>query len=178
MPNTEEEVTITVRISADLKKGVETLASARDMTLAGVVRRALEEFISPPHRVTELPGLSQAFQNFLDSKELERRKGRALLLVIDDSGSRAMYPGHIDPKTTSGGIVGIWVTSRLGPGFPPPPARPPTHRTRGGDTGEFPWPILRKNVVGWYSPEEDFFKSDFIAVLHRLGWHPVTYNPR
>jgi hypothetical protein len=146
------EETITVRIPKDLKATFETACEARGITLTAGVRLALQDFVAPSTRVFELPGLSGAFQDFLRSDELRGRKGRALLLVIDEGGHRAVYYGTIDFNLVEGGVVGI--------------------RTKGAQ----PWILLKKNVVGWFSADHDF--SEMIEALHQRGWHPVTYAPR
>ena len=153
-----EETTITVRVPGSLKQAVEAVVASKGMTLSGLVRRALEEFIDPPQRVSELPGLSRNFDEFLNGKELRDRIGRALLLVVDDGGHRALYPGYIDFNYVNGSLVGI--------------------RVQGADRDTPPWVILRKNVVGWYSGPEDFFDGDLVRSLVERGWHRVRYSQR
>ena len=153
-----EETTITVRVPGALKQAVEAVVASRGLTLSSLVRRALEEFIDPPQRVSELPGLSKHFDDFLNSQELRDRMGRALLLVIDDGGHRAVYPGYIDFNYVNGSLVGI--------------------RGQGAGRDGVPWVLLRKNVVGWYSGPEDFFAGDLLQSLVERGWHPVRYSQR
>ena len=125
------------------------------MTLAGIVRRALEDFLVPPAKVYELPGFSKSFDDFLESKELKRNNGMALLLV-EDGGNRALYRGYIDFNLTVGGLIVLRV------------AHP------GGAT----WVLLRKHIVGWFTGPGDFFQGDLVRTLIDRGWFPVTYAPR
>jgi hypothetical protein len=154
-----EESTITVRVPGALKEAVEAVVLARGMTLSGLVRRALEEFLEPPQRVSELPGLSRAFDEFLRSKELEDRRGRALLLVVDDGGHRALYPGYVDFNVINGSLVAIRVVRE------------------GGQMVDPAWVLLRKNIVAWYSGAENFFAGELVKVLIERGWQPVRYPP-
>ena len=155
-----DDTTITVRLPAHLKGAVDALCGSRGMTLTGLVRRSLEEFVVPSPRVFELPGFTKAFDEFLTSKDLQDRRGRALLLVVDDGGHRAMYPGYIDFNLISGGIVGINLVRQ------------------GGQRIDPPLIIMRKNIAGWYSAAHDFFNGALVETLHRMGWAPFQYGPR
>ena len=95
----------------------------------------------------------------MQSKELQERRGRAVLLVIDDGGHRALYPGCIDFNVLNGSLVGISVVRE------------------GGARVDPPWVLLRKNVVGWYSGAENFFAGELVKVLIERGWHPVRFPP-
>jgi hypothetical protein len=154
-----DEATITVRVPGALKETVDAVIAARGTTLSAFVRRALEELLEPARTVTELPGMSKSFDEFLRSKELQDRGGRALLLVIDDGGHRALYPGYIDFNLVNGSLVGIRVARE------------------GGQVVDPTWPLLRKNVVAWYSGGENFFAGELVKVLVERGWHPVRFPP-
>jgi hypothetical protein len=157
----QDEATITVRIPGALKQAVEAVGGARGMTLSGIVRRALEDFLEPSQRVSELPGLSRSFDEFLQSQELRNRQGKALLLVVDDGGHRAVYTGFIDTRTLNGltgSLVLITADDR--------------------DPHVAPWVLLRKNIVGWYSERQAGFGDDLVGALVERGWHPVRYAPR
>jgi hypothetical protein len=153
-----DEATITVRIPGALKQAVEALVASRGMTLSGFVRRALEECLVPPQRVSELPGLSKNLDDFLNSEEVRSQRGRAMLLTVDEGGHRAVYPGYIDYNLLNSSMVGI--------------------RTRGPRNDERPWVLLRKNIVGWYSESEDLSTSPLLQYLAEAGWHPVRFPPR
>jgi len=154
-PKADEETTITVRLPSSLKTAVEDYALPRGMTLAGIVRRALEDFLVPPQRVYELPGFSKEFDEFLESKDLSNRKGASLLLV-EDGGNKALYRGYIDFNSSIAGLVVLRVE---GP-------------------GGTPWVLLRKHIVGWYSGPGNFFDGEIVRTLVSRGWFPVTYAPR
>jgi hypothetical protein len=153
------ETTITVRVPGALKETVEAVIAARGMTLSAFVRRAMEELLEPTRTVVELPGMSKSFDEFLDGKELHDRGGRALLLVIDDGGHRALYPGYVDFNLKNGSLVGIRVVRE------------------GGQLVDPAWPLLRKNIVAWYSGGENFFSGELVKVLVERGWHPVRFPP-
>ena len=156
MTKADEETTITVRLPSSLKSAVEEYSLPRGMTLAGIVRRALEDFLVPPQRVYELPGFSKEFNDFLESKDLRSRKGMALLLVEDSGGNKALYRGYIDFKLSVAGLVVLGVE---GP-------------------GGAPWVLLWKHIVGWYSGPDYFFDGEVVQTLISRGWFPVTYAPR
>lgn len=145
---------ITVRVPSELKKAVDDLCLTSGKTLTGFVRDALMRELAPTSRTYQLPGFSQAFTDFLASEDLQRRLGRALLLIIDEGGNRAAYFGHIDFNTTQGGLVGICVAGR----------------------DNHPWILLRKHISAWYSADHDF--TNVLAFLQRQGWFAITYPPR
>ena len=155
-PKADEETTITVRLPSSLKTAVEDYSLPRGMTLAGMVRRALEDFLVPPQRVYELPGFSKEFNNFLESKDLGKRNGMALLLVEDGGGNKALYRGYIDFNLSVAGLVVLRVE---GP-------------------GGAPWVLPRKHIAGWYSGPGNFFQGEIAQTLISRGWFPVTYAPR
>jgi hypothetical protein len=155
------EETITVKLPAGLKDAVEVFMRSRGMTLSGVVRRALEDLVTPAQRVSELPGLSKAFAEFLESKEFLGYGRRALLLVVDAGGHQAMYPGYIDLNYSNGSIVAIKVVA---PG--------------GGAGQDPPWLLLRKDIVAWYTGPENFFAGEVVKLLMERGWMRISYPPR
>ena len=72
----DEETTITVRLPASLKKAVEDYALPRGMTLAGIVRRALEDFLDDwPGTlvvVSHDPGVVDSFDTSVPFMDLNR----------------------------------------------------------------------------------------------------------
>jgi hypothetical protein len=155
MKKADEETTITIRLPASLKKAIEDYALPRGTTLAGSVRRALEDFLVPPQRVFELPGLSKKFDEFLETQE--RKKGNEMvLLLVEDGGNRALYQGYVDFNLSTSGLVVL--------------------RARG--PGGAPWFLLRKHIVGWYTGDGGSFEGEVGQELIRRGWFPVTYAPR
>jgi len=96
--------TLTIRIPHALKVLVEAAAKARGMTVTGIVRQALQETITPAGRVYQHPGLSEAFEKFLE----DVRSKRVMLLVIDErSGLRYFFEGTVDRELTNDSIVAI-----------------------------------------------------------------------
>jgi hypothetical protein len=150
-PKADEETTITVRLPSSLKTAVEDYSLPRGMTLAGIVRRALEDFLVPPQKVYELPGFSKEFNDFLENKDLKTRNGTALLLV-EDGGNRSLYRGHIDFNLSASSLVAL----RVGP-------------------GASPWILLRKHIAGWHTGPD---QEKLIQTLVDRGWFLVTYAPR
>lgn len=134
--------TLTIRIPHALKVLVEEAAKARGMTVTGVVRQALQETITPAGRVYQHPGLSEAFEKFLE----DVRSKRVMLLVIDErSGLRYFFEGTVDRELTNESIVAI---SRK------------QSRT--------PWIIPRRDVVAWV---EDPAVINRVAMsLTQQGW--------
>src|SRR4051812_25645050 len=93
--------TITIRMSADLKSAVEQAAASRGMTLAGWVKRALEESLAPPYRVTQIPGLDPSFDTFIERLRSQQTSPRVLVLVDEGQGNRYVCIGFIDFRKTS-----------------------------------------------------------------------------
>lgn len=148
------EENLSVRLPSDLKRAIEASCAITGRTITAFVRDAVARELSPPNRAYQLPGLSESFDTFLASPELRNRLGRALLLVIDEGGNRAMYSGYISFNASQGGLVGISVAGRDNP----------------------PWVLLRKHIAAWFSADHDF--GDMISFLQRQGWFLVSYPPR
>lgn len=134
--------TLTIRIPRGLKALVEEAAKARGMTVTGVVRQALQETIIPAGRLYQHPGLSEAFEKFLE----DARGKRVMLLVIDErSGMRYFFEGTVDRDLTNESIVAI---SRK--------------------HARSPWIIPRRDVVAWV---EDPAVINRVALsLTQQGW--------
>jgi uncharacterized protein (DUF1778 family) len=149
----EATETLTIRIPRALKALVEEAAKARGMTVTGVVRQALQETITPAGRLYQHPGMSEAFEKFLD----DARGKRVMLLVIDErSGLRYFFEGAVDRDLTNESIVAI---SRK--------------------HARSPWIIPRRDVVAWV---EDPAVINQVAIsLTQQGWQarsPGEHLPR
>lgn len=145
--------TLTIRIPRALKVLVEETAKARGMTVTGVVRQALQETITPAGRLYQHPGLSDAFEKFLE----DARGKRVMLLVIDErSGLRYFFEGTVQRNLTNESIVAISRTN-----------------------SRSPWIIPRRDVVAWV---EDPAVINRVAIsLTQQGWQarsPGEYLPR
>lgn len=145
--------TLTIRLPRALKALVEESAKARGMTVTGVVRQALQETITPAGRIYQHPGLSEAFEKFLE----DARGKRVMLLVIDErSGLRYFFEGILDQDLTNESIVAI---SRK--------------------HARSPWIIPRRDVVAWV---DDPAVINRVAIsLTQQGWQarsPGEYLPR
>lgn len=142
------EETITVRVPSDLKRAVEQVCTVTGTTLTAVVRRALNDYIVPPARVVELPGLSQAFAEFLSRDELRNKWMGRCLILVDDPPYRSAYYGHMNVEASRrSGLVFM-------------------------NAGGQDWIIPKKNVVAWYADDSNF--TYLFPTLMRGGWHVVT----
>lgn len=138
--------TLTIRIPRALKALVEDAAKARGTTVTGVVRQALQDTITPAGRLYQHPGLSEAFERFLE----ETRSQRVMLLVIDErSGLRYFFEGTVDRDLTNESIVAI---SRK--------------------HARSPWIIPRRDVVAWV--EDPAVISRVATSLTQQGWQART----
>lgn len=134
--------TLTIRVPRALKVLVEKAAKARGMTVTGVVRQALQETITPAGRIYQHPGLSEAFEKFLE----DARGKRVMLLVIDErSGLRYFFEGTVQRDLTNESIVAI--TRKH--------ARPP-------------WIIPRRDVIAWV--EGPAVINQVAISLTQQGW--------
>jgi len=112
------------------------------MTVTGVVRQALQETITPAGRLYQHPGLSEAFEKFLE----DAGSKRVMLLVIDErSGLRYFFEGTLDRDLTNESIVAI---SRK--------------------HARSPWIIPRRDVVAWV--EDPAVINRVAASLTQQGW--------
>ena len=135
------EATITVRSPEALKCAVDAACELRGMTLTGFVRSALQDVLTPPARVYELPGLSHQFSDFLSAVGTQQ----VLLLVVDPQGHRQLVSGHPQPDYSNESLVSI-VTSSM--------------KTV---------PVLRRDVAGWYCGESSKIAA-LVQTLSVFGW--------
>jgi hypothetical protein len=143
----EDDVTITVRIPSRLKDSVQAAIAARGMTLAGWVRKSLEDSLRLPYVVWQIPGLDPSFDRFMDAVR-QRQLPKVLIMVDDRGGNRAVYRGYLNFQMSSDSVIGI------------------RFETNGGTV------LLRRDIVGWLDCEGRPV-DDILSALRSLGWHVV-----
>lgn len=145
-----EDETITVRIPADLKHAIMTLADSRGMTLTGVVKQGLNDQLAASGRAHILPGLDAKFDTFLTELGGEGFRPEVVLLVVDQGSHRALYRGRIDPNLSRGSLVAI--------------------RMRGKSESRI---LLRRDIAGWTDGVPAVL-DEVAAFFIDQGWFPVS----
>ena len=131
---TDDKETLTIRLPKGLKELVDKAAEDRETTVTSIVREALQENLHPASKLYQPPGLSTAFDAFI-----EKASGKLVVLLVTDGQHRYFCSGLLKSELCNESLVAI-------------------HRSH--DT---PWIIPRCDVVGWYTGKLHQSLSDALA---------------